>query len=101
MNIGKKTSWQVAAVSAAALLTGVAQAHDRDFNRNGHGEYERHHDGYAGRYVGRDFGGYYGRYDDARWHDRDWHSRHWRDDRLIWAPPLSPPWLYQHGFFGR
>jgi len=124
MNIGKKTSWQVAAVTAAALLGSVAQAHDWDFDRDDYGEvehhhhhYDHHHDRYHERYESRyddryydryqdrysnRYNGYgYGGYNDYRWREHAGQNRRLRDDHEFWAPPFSPPWLYRHGFLGR
>jgi Ni/Co efflux regulator RcnB len=81
MNIGKKTSWQVVAVAAAALLSGIAQADGRDHRGRGDDRGWRHHDRH---YDGR--------------HHRDWHHghrhhgyRHYHRPRH-WSPP--PHWRY-------
>jgi hypothetical protein len=75
MNIGKKTSWQVVAIAAAALLSGAAQADGRDHR---------------------------GRGDDRGWrdHDRSWHhGKHHRGHRhgaraRHWVPLPPPHWRH-------
>ena len=105
MNIGKKTSWRVAAVSAMALAAGVAQAHDgSDYGRGRHvGAGER---GWHGRDWDRgDRGGWerhrWGHHDWDRddWGRRGWYPSHERyrepDFRRgpgVWLPPLPPFW---------
>ena len=96
MNAGKKTTWQVAAVSAAALFAGVTQAHDRG---HGHGyAYDRD----VGHWRGESRGWspphreYYAYRPHARWHD--WrHSargyyphRHWGSD-VYYRPAFGYP----------
>jgi len=79
MNIGNKTSWKLAAVVAAALLTGVAQANDRDSDRHGQREYSRQHDRsdrHHGRYDNR-----HSRYDNRHGGRRGRGHRHHHDSR--------------------
>jgi hypothetical protein len=98
MNSGKRISWQIAAVAAAAIFAGCAQAHDR---------------GHSGRNDGHRDRGWHdqGRYD-KRWHNQgryengrhDYGSRHQYGyyDRghkqHHWAPAPPRHWR-QHGYY--
>jgi hypothetical protein len=85
MNIVNKTSWQAAAVTAAALFSGgIAQAHDR-----GHENQQWHNQGH----------------NDRNWHDRGTgygpnhrasHPTYYSEHRR-WAPPPPRHWMtHQH-----
>ncbi|MBC7984826.1 MAG: hypothetical protein H7Y02_13340 [Candidatus Obscuribacterales bacterium] len=90
MNHGKKMSWQVIAVSAAALLGGLAQA-------DGRGEYRDRGDDSGWRQTERRS------YRDDSRHERGWHNSYRRGNgphrphhRYVerWLPPHH--WHHRH-----
>src|SRR5690349_8956866 len=98
MSIAKKSSWQLVAVAAAALLSGVAQADGREHRGRGddHGwRQDRHHN--------RHYDGRHDRY------NKGWHHGHRKQyyQPHRWAPPRhrhhyhshyhSGYWVPQHG----
>jgi hypothetical protein len=81
MNITNKTSWQITAVTAAALFAGVAQATDRGHSGG--------HDGYRDRHGWQDQGRYERHRYDNGWHDRAarYQGRYHSYDHYYPAPP--------------
>jgi Ni/Co efflux regulator RcnB len=87
MSTVKKTSWQLVAVAAAALLGGVAQADGREHRGRGDDHGWRHQD----RQQHRHYEGRHDRYNKGWHHGRHKHYSH-RPQR--WSPP---PKHWRHG----
>ena len=90
MKIVKKISWQAAAVAAAVVVSGAAQADNRD---RGHREHRNgHHDARGGdhRRVWRDHGGHHYRYSDHG-------HRHYRQPKARYYAYQPYPRHYGHG----
>jgi hypothetical protein len=91
MSIVKKVSWQLVAVAAAALLSGVAQADGREHRGRGddHGwrhQDRQHHRHYDGRYDRYNKGWHHGhrKHHHHRPHHRHYYDSYYRSN--YWVP---------------